>query len=99
MTATPAPGNRVELADRLDDLCRQGMLDDAEAARLLQHFDALSRDMAGEKAALEPEYHRRLAENGKDAADAWLDATARDFGRRQGEATRAITEQLRVVTG
>lgn len=94
-----APRNRGELVARLRDVRQQGVIDEAEEARLLQHYDDMLRDTEEEKARLEPEYDRRVREDGKDAADAWLSEIAFEFGRRQGEATRKITDQLRVVTG
>lgn len=93
------PRSREELVERLGDLRMQGVLDTTEEARLLDHYDAMLRDTEEEKARMEPEYHRRIEEDGKEAADAWLSEIAFEFGRRQGEATRVITDQLRVVTG
>jgi DNA integrity scanning protein DisA with diadenylate cyclase activity len=93
------PRNREELVARLGDMRQQGILDLSEEARLLQHYDELLRDVEEEKARLEPEYERRRAEDGLDAANAWLADAARDLGRRHGEATRKITDQLQVVTG
>lgn len=93
------PKSREELVDRLADLCRQGVIDTAEEARLLTHYDELFRDMNEEKARLEPEYNRRVREDGLEQANAWLRDIAADLGRRHGEATRAITDQLRVVAG
>jgi hypothetical protein len=37
---------------------------------------------------LEPEYLRRVQADGKASADAWLAATARELGRRDGQAAR-----------
>jgi hypothetical protein len=93
------PKTREELAERLADLRRQGVLDTGEETRLLGHYDDMLRDMNDEKAKLEPEYHRRIREDGLDKANAWLRDVAADLGRRHGEATRVITDQLRVVTG
>lgn len=99
MTASDAPLNRAELVLRLEDLRSQGLLDPAEEARLLAHYDAMLRDTDAEKARLADEYKRRCEEDGKPAADEWLTDAAYELGRRQGEATREITQQLRVVTG
>ncbi len=99
MLDTSAPKTREELVDRLSDLREQGILDIAEESRLLQHYDEMLRDVEEEKARLEPEYLRRRDEDGEEQANAWLADAARDLGRRHGEATRAITDQLRVVTG
>lgn len=93
------PGNREELVARLADLRQQGVIDLGEEARLLRHYDESLRDVEEEKARLEPEYERRRNEEGLDAANAWLAEAARDLGRRHGEATGKITDQLRVVTG
>jgi DNA integrity scanning protein DisA with diadenylate cyclase activity len=93
------PRNREELVARLGDLRQQGVLDLSEEARLLQHYDELLRDVEEEKARLEPEYERRRNEDGLDAAKTWLAEAAKDLGRRHGEATRKITDQLQVVTG
>lgn len=99
MDGQQAPRTREELVARLGDLRMQGVLDVAEETRLLDHYDAMLRDTEEEKARMEPEYHRRVEEDGKEAADKWLSEIAFEFGRRQGEATRTITDQLRVVTG
>jgi hypothetical protein len=93
------PASREELIARLDDLQSQGVVDMTEVSRLLAHYDDLQREMDEEKARLEPEYNARVEKDGKDAADAWLHEIAFDLGRRHGEATRRVTDQLRVVTG
>lgn len=94
-----APKTREELVDRLTDLREQGILDIAEESRLLQHYDEMLRDVEEEKARLEPEYLRRRDEDGEEKANVWLAEVAQELGRRHGEATRAITDRLRVVTG
>lgn len=93
------PKTREELVERLADLRQQGILDIYEENRLLQHYDDMLRDVEDEKSRLEPEYMRRRQEDSEEQANAWLAETARDLGRRHGEATKAITDQLRVVTG
>lgn len=40
-----------------------------------------------------PEYQRRKRADGKSSADAWLQATAADMGRRDGEASRRTQER------
>lgn len=94
-----APKSREELVERLSDLRQQGVVDAAEESNLLQHYDEMLRDVEEEKSRLEPEYMRRIEDDGKSAADAWLADAARELGRRHGEATRKITDRLRVVTG
>ena len=99
MSETFAPKNRNELVERLTDLRQQGVLDASEEERLLQHYDEMLRDVEQEKANLHQEYQRRVEADGQDAADAWLREQAFELGRRQGEDTRRIVNQLRVVTG
>lgn len=41
-----------------------------------------------EIAAVKVEYERRVARDGKASADRWLAETAREMGRREGEAAR-----------
>lgn len=93
------PKTREELVERLADLRQQGILDSHEEERLLAQFDSMLRDVNEQKAALEPEYKRRVRDDGLDQANTWLREVAAELGRRHGEATRAITDQLRVVTG
>lgn len=93
------PKTREELAERLADLRAQGILDTTEETRLLGQFDDMLRDVNEEKQRLQPEYQRRVADDGLDSANEWLREVATELGRRHGEATRAITDQLRVVTG
>lgn len=97
--APDAPRNRQELTERLGDLRQQGVLDATEEADLLRHYDDMLRDVEEEKARLEPEYLGRVEKDGEDSAKQWLAAAAEDLGRRHGEATRLLTEKLRVVTG
>jgi len=98
MDAAP-PKTREELVERLADLRQQGVLDASEEERLLAQFDGMLRDVTEQKATLQPEYERRVREDGLDKANEWLRETAAELGRRHGEATRAVTDQLRVVTG
>ncbi|HEY4531032.1 MAG TPA: hypothetical protein VIG97_12050 [Luteimonas sp.] len=98
MDAAP-PKTREELVERLGDLRQQGVLDASEEERLLAQFDSMLRDVNEQKATLQPEYQRRVREDGLDKANEWLRETAAELGRRHGEATRAVTDQLRVVTG
>lgn len=99
MEGMAPPRNREELVARLADLREQGILELTEEARLIQHYDEMLRDVEEEKARLEPEYERRREADGQDAATAWLTECVHELGRRHGEATRKITDQLRVVTG
>lgn len=91
--------DRQALIERLGELRREGAIDAAEQESLLRHFDDMQRDLRDEIVRLQPEYMQRARTDGKDAADRWLTETAETLGRRFGEATRDLTDRLRVVTG
>ncbi|MBO9661662.1 hypothetical protein [Dokdonella sp.] len=62
---------------------------------------ALARHYEDQKASLEaaflqflPEYQRRLREDGEASANAWLAETARELGRREGEAAGKVVGGL-----
>lgn len=93
------PKNREELVEALDRLRVEGVIDESEESRLLRHYDEQQADYQQELARAEPEYRRRVQADGQQAADKWLSETATELGRRAGEATRRLTDQLRVVTG
>lgn len=98
MNATAAL-DRQALIDRLDELRNEGAISATEHAELLEHFDSMQRDLREEMARLEPEYSRRLRDDGQPAADHWLTEVAEALGRHYGHATRRLTERLSVVTG
>lgn len=65
---------------------------------------ALIRHYEDQKASLEaafleflPEYQRRLREDGETSANEWLATTARELGRREGEAARKAIDGLTSV--
>ena len=93
------PQNREELLEALTRLRAEGAIDEAEETTLIRHYDELQHEYKAELAKAEPEFLRRCEQDGKEAATKWLAGMAHELGRRQGEATRKITDQLRVVTG
>lgn len=93
------PQNREQLVEALGRLRVEGAIDEAEETQLLRHYDELQAEYQQALARAEPEYRRRVQADGQDAADRWLAETATELGRRAGEATRRLTDQLRVVTG
>ncbi|MGH8033125.1 MAG: hypothetical protein ACREO8_12380 [Luteimonas sp.] len=99
MDAGHAPKNRQELLAKLSELRQQGVLDAQEEAELVRHFDAMLAEVETAKAALQPEFERRVDVDGEDDAKRWLVETAEALGHRQGRATREITDRLRVVGG
>lgn len=97
--APRAPRNRQELVEALDRVRVEGIIDEAEEGRLLRQYDELQRDYEAAVARAEPEYRRRVEEDGQQAADQWLKQTATTLGRQAGESIKRITDQLHVVTG
>lgn len=93
------PQNREELLEALTRLRAEGAIDEAEETTLIRHYDELQQEFKAEMAKVEPEFRRRCEEDGKEAATKWLGEAAGELGRRHGEATRKITDQLRAVTG
>lgn len=83
----------------LEQLRIDGSISQDEEAALIRHYGELQQEFQEQAAQMEPEYERRCEEDGKDAADRWLAEAARELGLRHGEATRRLTDQLRVVTG
>jgi len=94
-----APKTREELIEALGQLRVDGAIDVAEEGRLIRHYDELQRSFQEQVAQAEPEYRRRVEADGQESADKWLAETARELGRRAGEETRRLTDQLHVVTG
>lgn len=63
--------------------------------------NALIRHYEDQKASLEaaflqflPEYQRRMREDGETSANEWLAETARELGKREGEAARQVVDGL-----
>ncbi len=63
--------------------------------------NALIRHYEDQKASIEaafleflPEYQRRVREDGEAKANEWLAETAREIGRREGEASRKVVDGL-----
>lgn len=93
----PAARNRDELVALLGDLRQQGSLDVADEAAILREYDALLADLHVEKAKLEAEFNRRLAQDGREETDAWLAGAAEALGRRQGEQMRRLMKTIPAV--
>lgn len=98
-SAVEPPRNREQLQRLLEQLRIDGTISQDEENDLVRHYGQLQQEFDDEAARMEPEYERRCRDEGKDAADRWLAEAARELGRRHGEATRRLTDQLRVVTG
>ncbi|MET0327572.1 MAG: hypothetical protein ABW163_02255 [Luteimonas sp.] len=81
----------------LAQLREQGAIDADEENTLIRHMDERLELVQQELKALVPEYERRAEADGRDAADAWLGACAREMGEREGADARRIVESLTSV--
>ena len=87
-----SPGN-AGLSPTMQRYCARWPNEGVCRANRAQARPAAAPGAAGpspaERERLEREYRARLRRDGKPAADRWLAATAREMGRREGEAARA----------
>lgn len=83
--------------DGLAQLREQGAIDADDENTLIRHMDERLDAVQQELKALVPEYERRVASDGTDAADAWIGACARDMGEREGADARRMVDSLTAV--
>jgi len=81
----------------LAQLREQGALDADDENTLIRHMDERLEAVQQELKALVPEYERRVDADGREAADAWLGAQARDVGEREGADARRMVDSLTSV--
>ena len=81
----------------LAQLREQGVLDADDENTLIRHMDERLDAVQQELKALVPEYERRVDADGREAADAWLSAQARDVGEREGADARRMVDSLTSV--
>lgn len=76
---------------------REGrVLTERDQEILVEHYDRVQRDLGAAVAALAPEYKRRIGEDGKDAADAWLAEASRELGVQSGRELRRTVDSLSI---
>src|SRR5690606_16523443 len=74
---------------------REGqVLTERDQEILVEHYDRMQRDLGAAVAGLAPEYKRRIGEDGKDAADAWLAAASHELGVQSGRELRRTVDSL-----
>ncbi|NYZ62107.1 hypothetical protein [Luteimonas deserti] len=83
--------------DGLAQLREQGAITTDDENTLIRHMDERLDAVQEALAALVPEYERRVAEEGQDAADAWIGDQARAMGEREGEDARRMVDSLTSV--
>jgi uncharacterized membrane protein YukC len=88
---------RQAWVEGLAQLREQGALSADDETTLIRHMDERLADVQKELTALVPEYNRRVAADGQDAADAWIGEQAREMGEREGADARRMVESLSSV--
>lgn len=81
----------------LAQLREQGALNSDDENVLIRHMDERLDAVQQELKALVPEYERRAESDGREAADAWLGACAREMGEREGADARRMVDSLTSV--
>ena len=78
----------------LAQLRQQGAIDADDENTLIRHMDERLEAVQVELRALVPEYERRVEQDGRDAADAWLGERSRELGEREGAVARRMVDSL-----
>lgn len=81
----------------LAQLREQGAIDADDENTLIRHMDERLDAVQQELTALVPEYEQRVAEDGREVADAWIGTRAREMGEREGADARRMVDSLTAV--
>lgn len=85
--------------ERIEQLRAEGAINEDDESTLIRYVNDHQALIEQELAAITPEYRRRTATQGAEAADAWLAETAQALGRREGEKLRRIFDQIPCANG
>ncbi len=91
-----AQASRQAMVEGLDQLKAGGVLGEADQGALIRHLDEQRDTIAARIVEITPEYQRRVADDGLEAANAWLAEQGRLLGEQQGTASRHAVSQLDV---
>lgn len=97
MSTSEAYARRQDWISSLDELRAHGVVTADEENGLVRDYDAQRRQLESDLTLIAAEYKARVNSDGEDAANAWLVSRARELGRRDGEATRRMVDQLQMV--
>lgn len=81
---------------RIEELRQQGLIDEDAEAALVRHLSDRRAELEVSMTAMVPEYRRRVAEDGREPADEWLAAQARELGEADARATRELLDGLQL---
>lgn len=87
---------RVYLAS-LAEMRANDLIDADDENALIRHYEDQKASLEAAFLQFLPEYQRRVREDGEASANAWLAETAREIGRREGEAARKAVDGLSAV--
>ncbi|MDH5822020.1 hypothetical protein QFW77_03295 [Luteimonas sp. RD2P54] len=80
--------------EQIEQMRSEGLINADDEAALIRQLNDCQAAIEEALARIAPEYQRRVGEDGKESADAWLAATAREIGEREGAGMRRIFEQF-----
>lgn len=85
---------RQAWVEGLAQLREQGALDADDENMLIRHMDERLDAVQQELARLVPEYEQRVERDGRDAANVWIGAQAREMGEREGADAKRMVDSL-----
>ncbi len=84
---------RVYMAS-LAEMRANDLIDADDENALIRHYEEQKASVEAAFLEFLPEYQRRVREDGEVKANEWLAETARELGRREGEAARKVVDGL-----
>lgn len=87
---------RVYMAS-LAEMRANDLIDADDENALIRHYEDQKASLEAAFLQFLPEYQRRVREDGEASANEWLAVTAREIGKREGEAARKAVDGLSAV--
>lgn len=87
--------SRQDLIEGVAKLRQDGIIDAEDEGAMIRFLDEQKAALVEElRSRVNPEYDRRLAEEGKESADGWFAQEAQELGRRQKAETERFVNTL-----
>lgn len=93
MNAGTEEDRRVYLAS-LAEMRANDLISADDENALIRHYEDQRASIEAAFLEFLPEYQRRVREDGEAKANEWLAETAREIGRREGEASRKVVDGM-----
>lgn len=93
MNAETEEDRRVYMAS-LAEMRANDLISADDENALIRHYEDQKASIEAAFLEFLPEYQRRVREDGEAKANEWLAETAREIGRREGEASRKVVDGL-----